>query len=72
MVISVKDNGCGIAPEVMTRIFDPFFTTHEVGEGTGLGLSVAHDVMVAHGGRITVNSKLGEGTTMALHFPLAE
>ena len=72
VVISVKDNGCGIAPEVMTRIFDPFFTTHEVGEGTGLGLSVAHDVMVAHGGRITVNSKLGEGTTMALHFPLAE
>lgn len=72
--ISIRDSGCGIPPEKLRRIFEPFFTTKTVDEqgqgGTGLGLSLARDVMEAHGGRIRVESAVGTGTTFTLKFPL--
>ncbi|HWQ36739.1 MAG TPA: ATP-binding protein, partial [Blastocatellia bacterium] len=65
--ISVADNGCGIAPENLARIFDPFFSTRPPGQGTGLGLSVCHSIITAHGGRISVESG-SDGTTFILGF----
>ena len=62
-VLSVRDTGCGIAPGDLRRIFDPFFTTKLPGEGTGLGLSICHRIVTGFGGRIEVDSTLGEGTT---------
>ena len=67
-LLSIKDNGPGIAPENVGRIFDPFFTTKDVGEGTGLGLSICYRIMETHGGRISVNSKEGEFTEFLLEF----
>jgi two-component system NtrC family sensor kinase len=66
----VSDSGCGMRPEVIPRIFDPFFTTRPVGQGTGLGLTVARDIVQAHGGRIEVHSTLGEGSTLRVYLPL--
>jgi len=72
--ISIQDSGCGIPPEKLRRIFEPFFTTKTADQqgqgGTGLGLSLARDVMEAHGGRIRVESAVGGGTTFTLKFPL--
>jgi signal transduction histidine kinase len=73
--ISIQDSGCGIAPDKLRRIFEPFFTTKTADEqgqgGTGLGLSLARDIMESHGGRIRVESAVGSGTTFILKFPLA-
>lgn len=60
--VFVKDNGSGIAPEVLPRIFDPFFTTRPVGSGTGLGLSVAQGLVTSFGGTLTCESALGVGS----------
>ncbi len=72
--ISIQDSGCGIPPDKLRRIFEPFFTTKTLDEqgqgGTGLGLSLAREVMEAHGGRIRVESAVGTGTTFTLKFPL--
>jgi two-component system NtrC family sensor kinase len=68
--ISVRDNGCGIPQANLQRIFDPFFTSKEVGKGTGLGLSVSYGIVKAHGGRITVESSVGEGTVFHVQLPV--
>ncbi len=71
-VVTVRDDGPGIPPEVIGRIFDPFFTTKDVGAGTGLGLAIAHGIVSAHGGRIEVESTPGAGATFRVYLPLAE
>ncbi len=68
--VRVIDNGQGIAPEAIDHIFEPFFTTQEVGEGTGLGLTVAADIARAHGGRIEVESLPGRGSTFSVLLPI--
>jgi signal transduction histidine kinase len=68
IVVKVSDTGSGIAPEVLPRIFDPFFTTKQRGTGTGLGLSIALEIVQKHGGQITVESRVGRGTTFTLTF----
>ncbi|MBV8879564.1 MAG: HAMP domain-containing protein [Planctomycetaceae bacterium] len=69
--VSVADNGCGMDAEELSRCTDLFYTTKDVGEGTGLGLAVAHNIVANHGGRLEIVSELGRGTTVTLSFPLA-
>jgi len=68
--ISVKDNGNGIPEEIKKKIFQPFFTTKPTGEGTGLGLSLAYDIVKAHGGKLKVDTKEGEGSEFIIQLPL--
>ncbi len=68
--LEVRDHGSGIAPEDLDRIFEPFFTTKDVGEGTGLGLAVAHGIVNDHGGFIRAASDRGNGTTFSICVPL--
>ena len=72
VVIEITDTGCGIPEDLIDRIFDPFFTTKEVGEGTGLGLAIAYGIITRHNGRMSVKSKVGEGTTFTIKIPVAE
>jgi two-component system sensor histidine kinase PilS (NtrC family) len=67
--IAVEDRGCGIPPDALERVFEPFFTTRP--KGTGLGLATVHRVVEAHGGRITVSSERGKGTTVRVFLPSA-
>ena len=69
VLLSVADNGKGIARENLARVFDPFFTTKPVGEGTGLGLSISYQIVQAHGGTLAVQSAVGRGTTFTLRLP---
>jgi len=71
VVIEISDNGVGMSPETQARIFDPFYTTKEVGQGTGLGLSICHSIIAQIGGRIEVDSELGQGTTFRVHLARA-
>ena len=70
VVVSISDNGAGIAPDNLKRIFEPFFTTKPVGLGTGLGLSVSYNILKKHGGEISVTSVLGAGTTFRVELPI--
>jgi two-component system NtrC family sensor kinase len=70
VVLHVEDDGCGIAPEHLGRIFDPFFTTKGVGEGSGLGLGIAHGIVRSHGGEIRVDSQPGRGSRFSVHLPV--
>ncbi len=69
--VDIADTGCGIPPAVLPRIFDPFFTTKAVGKGSGQGLAIARQVVISHGGELTVQSKAGEGTTFTLALPVS-
>jgi len=68
--VKVKDNGNGIPQKVLDKIFQPFFTTKPTGQGTGLGLSLAYDIVKAHGGEITVDTKEKDGSEFILLLPI--
>ena len=70
VIIAVTDTGCGMSAETLARIYEPFFTTKGVGEGTGLGMSMVYGLMEQMGGQVTVESRLGGGTTVGLFFPI--
>jgi len=70
VAVDVEDNGKGIAAEALPKIFDPFFTTKDVGEGTGLGLTIVYKIVKRHGGKITVDSKVGVGTKFTVVLPV--
>jgi signal transduction histidine kinase len=70
--VCVEDQGVGMTSEQMTHAFEPFFTTKDVGEGTGLGLSVAYGIVRDHGGWIGVASEIGKGSRFSIYLPLAQ
>ena len=72
VVIHVRDTGSGMSPEIMERIFEPFFTTKELDKGTGFGLTTVRGIVLSYGGFVTVQSKVGEGSTFHIHLPVAE
>ncbi len=70
MFIEVRDEGIGVAPEVMQRIKDPFFTTKRDTGGTGLGLAISDRIVRDHDGKMTFISEQGRGTTVRVYFPV--
>jgi signal transduction histidine kinase len=70
VVVSVSDNGAGIADADLPHIFEPFFTTKDIGDGTGLGLSVTYGIVRDHGGWIDVASAVGEGSLFRVFLPV--
>jgi CheY-like chemotaxis protein len=71
MLVSVRDTGTGMSPQVLERAFEPFFTTKEIGKGTGLGLSMVFGVVTQSGGVARIRSRLREGTTVQIYLPRA-
>jgi PAS domain S-box-containing protein len=67
--IGITDNGCGIKKNILPRIFDPFFTTKEIGKGTGLGLSICYGIISKHGGKISVSTRVNQGSTFKVRIP---
>lgn len=70
ILISVSDSGSGMDEDILARVFEPFFTTKRVGTGTGLGLSVVHGIVAAHGGEIRVSSRPGQGSRFDVYLPV--
>ncbi|MEE2665317.1 MAG: ATP-binding protein [Myxococcota bacterium] len=70
--VEVRDNGVGIADDVRPHLFDPFFTTKAAGQGSGLGLSMCRRIADSHGGRLAVESRVGEGSCFTLTLPIAD
>jgi signal transduction histidine kinase len=68
--LTIADSGDGIPKENVSRLFDPFFTTKPIGEGTGLGLTVAHGIIQEHDGSITVESEPGKGAAFHIFLPI--
>jgi two-component system NtrC family sensor kinase len=71
VTVEIGDTGSGIPPDQLSRIYDPFFTTKEIGKGTGLGLSITYGIVQEHGGTITCESAIGQGTRFKLTLPVA-
>lgn len=69
--LRVRDHGAGMTPEVLAHVFEPFFTTKPVGDGTGLGLSVAYGIVAEHGGWIAASSEIGKGSCFSIYLPAA-
>lgn len=69
--IPFADTGRGIQPDRLNKVFEPFYTTKEVGQGTGLGLSIIYGIIQDHGGTVSCQSKLGQGTTINISLPVA-
>jgi signal transduction histidine kinase len=69
--ITITDNGCGVAAENLSRLFDPFFTTRDVGSGTGMGLTVAREIIRRAGGTLQISSREGSGTSVSIQLPRA-
>ena len=72
VVVDISDTGCGIPEKHLSKIFDPFFTTKKVGEGTGLGMNIAYNIVRHHNGSISVESEVGKGSTFSVRFPVYE
>jgi two-component system, cell cycle sensor histidine kinase and response regulator CckA len=70
--MSLTDNGCGIAPEILPNIFEPFFTTKELSKGTGLGLATVYGIVEQHQGWIDVQSQVGQGSTFQVFLPIGD
>jgi signal transduction histidine kinase len=70
VVVSISDTGGGIPEDIQERVFEPFFTTKEVGRGTGQGLSIAHNVIKGHGGKLEFHTEAGKGTTFYIRLPV--
>jgi signal transduction histidine kinase len=70
MKLTISDNGAGIDPKLIDKIFNPYFTTKEIGKGSGLGLSIVHNIIKNHDGHIYVESELEKGTTFTIYLPL--
>jgi CheY-like chemotaxis protein len=72
VVLEVRDEGCGMTPEILTQALDPFFTTKDVGQGTGLGLPMVFGIVQGHQGYMTIDSVPGQGTRVTLYLPRPE
>jgi len=72
VAVTIRDDGVGIPAELQPKIFDPFFTTKAVGQGTGLGLSVAYGIVHRHGGTLSVDSTVGVGSSFTLTLPVSQ
>ena len=70
--VMVRDDGCGMSEDTLSRVMEPFFTTKPVGKGTGLGLSLCDTIVLAHGGFLHIDSREGKGTTVHVFLPTGD